>query len=104
MLCTVRIKIEGLVGDNLAEPESFDIEGEMVHESKAGPPTRQHGLVECLAGQSVQDPDNVSALIFEAVEQRFRSRSIADPRACGMDGGKRIPVRSCEGHREALTA
>src|ERR1022692_613533 len=57
--------VTGLTGDDAAEPETLDVQGEMLHEPQACPLRRKHGPPQVVLGQAVEDTEHVIALIIE---------------------------------------
>lgn len=67
---SLRAVIDNFAGNDDAEPEALDLEGEVLYQSQAAPTTRQNDPLEIFASESLEDANDVNALTFKGVEQR----------------------------------
>jgi len=66
----VRRQVDLLPGDDGAEPEALDIQGQVPDHAQAGPAGRQHRAPQVLLGQAVQDAKHVLALAVQVAQQQ----------------------------------
>jgi hypothetical protein len=69
--CTFRL-VHHLAGKDVAEPETLDIEGKVLHQPNASPPGGQDRPAQVIFRQAVQGPEHMASLLVQRGEQRLR--------------------------------
>ena len=55
-----------LAGENVSEPEPFDVESKVMYQAEAGPLRGKHGTPEVVIGKTLQDPEDWSRWFVSA--------------------------------------